>query len=86
MTRTRPTPAPPPPAAPAPPPDDQRAVRELVRRAQDGDAEGFGELHDRHVDVVFHHLSHEAGDRATAEDPTSQTLVRAPRRIDPLSC
>jgi RNA polymerase sigma-70 factor, ECF subfamily len=85
MTRARDTLAPPPPAAPAPPPDDQRAVWELVRRAQDGDAEGFGELYDRYVDVVFRYLFHKAGDRATAEDLTSETFVRALRRIDSLS-
>ena len=85
MTRARPAPAPPPPATPALPPDDQRAVWELVRRAQDGDAEGFGELYDRYVDVVFRYLFHKAGDRATAEDLTSETFVRALRRIDSLS-
>jgi RNA polymerase sigma-70 factor, ECF subfamily len=66
--------------------DDQHAVWELVRRAQDGDAEGFGELYDRYVDVVFRYLYHRVGgDRATAEDFTSETFVRALRRIDSLS-
>jgi RNA polymerase sigma-70 factor (ECF subfamily) len=65
--------------------DDQLAVWELVRRAQAGDAEGFGELYDRYVDVVFRFLYHRVGDRATAEDFTSETFVRALRRIDSLS-
>jgi len=64
---------------------DQEAVWELVRRVQDGDAEGFGELYDRYVDVVFRYLHHRVGDRATAEDFTSETFVRALRRIDSLS-
>jgi RNA polymerase sigma-70 factor, ECF subfamily len=91
MTRARPTPAPTPPtAAPDPTsgaalPEDQRAVWELVRRAQAGDAEGFGELYDRYVDVVFRYLFHKVGDRATAEDFTSETFVRALRRIDSLT-
>jgi len=65
--------------------DDQVAVWELVRRAQSGDAEGFGQLYDRYVDVVFRYLYHRVGDRATAEDFTSETFVRALRRIDSLS-
>ena len=75
-----------PPAAPVDePPDDQAAVWELVRRAQAGDPEGFGELYDRYVDVVFRYLYHRVGDRATAEDFTSETFVRALRRIDSLT-
>jgi RNA polymerase sigma-70 factor (ECF subfamily) len=87
MTRARPTPAPAPPDATAvlAPPEDQRAVWELVRRAQAGDAEGFGELYDRYVDVVFRYLFHKVGDRTTAEDFTSETFVRALRRIDSLT-
>jgi RNA polymerase sigma-70 factor (ECF subfamily) len=74
----------------APPPEevrteDQLAVWELVRRAQAGDPEGFGGLYDRYVDVVFRFLYHRVGDRATAEDFTSETFVRALRRIDSLS-
>jgi RNA polymerase sigma-70 factor (ECF subfamily) len=75
-------------AEPAPAEDrtaDQLAVWELVRRAQSGDPEGFGELYDRYVDLVFRYLYHRVGDRATAEDFTSETFVRALRRIDSLS-
>jgi RNA polymerase sigma-70 factor, ECF subfamily len=73
----------PPVSAPADP--DQAAVWELVRRAQQGDAEGFGLLYDRYVDLVFRFVHHRVGDRATAEDVTSETFVRALRRIDSLS-
>ncbi|MCW2509886.1 MAG: sigX [Modestobacter sp.] len=75
-------------AEPAPAEDrtaDQLAIWELVRRAQSGDPEGFGELYDRYVDLVFRYLYHRVGDRATAEDFTSETFVRALRRIDSLS-
>jgi RNA polymerase sigma-70 factor, ECF subfamily len=69
----------------ADPAADQETVWELVRRAQSGDPEGFGLLYDRYVDVVFRFLLHRVGDRATAEDFTSETFVRALRRIDSLS-
>jgi RNA polymerase sigma-70 factor (ECF subfamily) len=73
------------PADPGPSRDEQVPVWDLVRRAQDGDAEGFGLLYDRYVDLVFRFLLHRVGDRATAEDFTSETFVRALRRIDSLS-
>jgi RNA polymerase sigma-70 factor (ECF subfamily) len=57
----------------------------LVRRAQDGDAEAFGELYDHYVSTVHRYVHHRVGDRATAEDVTSETFVRALRRIDSLS-
>jgi RNA polymerase sigma-70 factor (ECF subfamily) len=60
-------------------------VWELVRRAQAGEAEAFGRLYDRYVDVVYRFLHARVGDRATAEDFTSETFVRALRRIDSLS-
>ncbi|TFV68641.1 sigma-70 family RNA polymerase sigma factor [Blastococcus sp. CT_GayMR20] len=94
----RPSPAPAPAVAePAPqepaeepnfavPPDpDGVDVWALVRRAQDGDAEAFGELYDHYVTMVHRYVYHRVGDRATAEDVTSETFVRALRRIDSLS-
>jgi RNA polymerase sigma-70 factor (ECF subfamily) len=80
-TRPRPTPYP----RHAVALDEQVDVWELVRRAQGGDAEGFGQLYDRYVDVVYRFLYARVGDRATAEDFTSETFVRALRRIDSLS-
>jgi RNA polymerase sigma-70 factor (ECF subfamily) len=67
---------------PQPPATD---VWALVRRAQDGDAEAFGELYDHYVTLVHRYAYHRVGDRATAEDVTSETFVRALRRIDSLS-
>jgi RNA polymerase sigma-70 factor (TIGR02952 family) len=57
----------------------------LVRRAQEGDAEAFGRLYDHYVTMVHRYVYHRVGDRATAEDVTSETFVRALRRIDSLS-
>ena len=57
----------------------------LVHRAQEGDAEAFGELYDHYVTMVHRYAYHRVGDRATAEDVTSETFVRALRRIDSLS-
>jgi RNA polymerase sigma-70 factor (TIGR02952 family) len=57
----------------------------MVRRAQDGDAGAFGELYDHYVSLVHRYVYHRVGDRATAEDVTSETFVRALRRIDSLS-
>ena len=56
-----------------------------MRRAQEGDAEAFGELYDHYVTMVHRYAYHRVGDRATAEDVTSETFVRALRRIDSLS-
>ncbi len=60
-------------------------VWELVGRAQAGDAEAFGLLYDRYVEIVFRYVHHRVGDRSTAEDFTSETFARALRRIDSLS-
>jgi RNA polymerase sigma-70 factor (TIGR02952 family) len=57
----------------------------LVHRAQAGDAEAFGELYDHYVTLVHRYAYNRVGDRATAEDVTSETFVRALRRIDSLS-
>jgi RNA polymerase sigma-70 factor (ECF subfamily) len=57
----------------------------LVRRAQAGDAEAFGQLYDHYVTLVHRYAYNRVGDRATAEDVTSETFVRALRRIDSLS-
>jgi RNA polymerase sigma-70 factor (TIGR02952 family) len=68
-----------------PPAPDGVDVWTLVRQAQEGDAEAFGRLYDRYVTIVHRYAYHRVGDRATAEDVTSETFVRALRRIDSLS-
>jgi RNA polymerase sigma-70 factor (ECF subfamily) len=67
------------------PPGDRADVWDLVHRAQHGDAEAFGRLYDHYVTLVFRYVLHRVGDRAQAEDFTSETFVRALRRIDSLS-
>jgi RNA polymerase sigma-70 factor (ECF subfamily) len=60
---------------------DAAVALSLVQRAQAGDAEAFGELYDRYVDAVFRYISYRVGSRQLAEDLTSETFLRALRRI-----
>lgn len=52
-----------------------------VHRAQDGDREAFAQLYLRYADQVFHYLYLHLGDLPLAEDFTSETFLRAFRRI-----
>ena len=54
----------------------------LVTLAQQGDAEAFGLVYDRYVDQIFRYLYYRVGSHALAEDLTSETFLRALRRID----
>jgi RNA polymerase sigma-70 factor (ECF subfamily) len=58
---------------------------DLVRAAQEGDADAFGALYDHYVDVVFRFVLFRVGDRALAEDVTSETFLRALRGIGSIS-
>ena len=53
----------------------------LVHAAQDGDRSAFAQLYDKYVDVVFRYVLFRVGDRELAEDVTSETFLRALRRI-----
>ncbi|MFI9007080.1 sigma-70 family RNA polymerase sigma factor [Actinosynnema sp. NPDC053489] len=57
----------------------------LVRAAQGGDADAFGALYDRYVDVVYRYVLFRVGDRTLAEDVTSETFLRALRSIGSIS-
>jgi RNA polymerase sigma-70 factor (ECF subfamily) len=57
----------------------------LVHRAQGGDGDAFGLLYDRYVDTVFRFIYFRVNDRALAEDFTSETFLRALRRITTIS-
>jgi RNA polymerase sigma-70 factor (ECF subfamily) len=57
----------------------------LVQAAQQGDTGAFGKLYDKYVDVVFRYVLFRVGDRALAEDVTSETFLRALRRISTVS-
>ncbi len=53
----------------------------LVRRAQAGDSDAFGQIYDRYVDAVYRYVYYRVADRSTAEDLTADTFVRALRRL-----
>lgn len=66
-------------------PGANEPVWRLVHAAQEGNALAFGELYDRYVDTVYRYVLFRVGDRALAEDLTSETFVRALRRISSVS-
>jgi RNA polymerase sigma-70 factor (ECF subfamily) len=66
---------------PVPAEGDSAVALRLVERAQAGDAEAFGELYDRYVDVVYRYISYRVRSPQLAEDLTSETFLRALRRI-----
>jgi RNA polymerase sigma-70 factor (ECF subfamily) len=57
-------------------------VREMVADAQDGDVEAFGRIYDRYNETVFRYIYFRVGSRPLAEDLTSETFLRALRRIN----
>lgn len=57
----------------------------LVAAVQRGDAGAFARLYDRYVDVVYRYALFRVGDRTLAEDLTSETFLRALRRISSIS-
>ncbi|WFE30718.1 sigma-70 family RNA polymerase sigma factor [Solwaraspora sp. WMMD791] len=63
------------------PSDPAREVWGLVERAQAGETEAFGLIYDRYVDTVFRFIYFRVGNRQLAEDLTSDTFLRALKRI-----
>jgi RNA polymerase sigma-70 factor (TIGR02952 family) len=59
-------------------PDD---LRTLVLHAKTGDTDAFGTLYDRYVDLVYRYIYFRVGSHQLAEDLTSETFLRALRRI-----
>ena len=57
----------------------------LVALAQQGDGEAFGQVYDAYVDSVYRYLYYRVGSHALAEDLTSETFLRALRRLDSFS-
>lgn len=72
----------PPPGADDP---DALRMRALVTLAQQGDGEAFGQIYDRYVSAVYGYLYARVGSQPVAEDLTSDTFLRALRRIDSFS-
>ncbi|WP_151771911.1 ECF subfamily RNA polymerase sigma factor, BldN family [Streptomyces abyssomicinicus] len=60
---------------------DSARMMDLVERAQGGEAEAFGRLYDQYSDTVYRYIYYRVNSRATAEDLTSETFLRALRRI-----
>ena len=82
-----PPPAPPgavPYAAPAAA-GEQDQLRDLVLRARAGEAEAFGTLYDRYVELIYRFVYYRVGSHALAEDLTSETFLRALRRMSVFS-
>lgn len=76
-----------PPQAPDPAVVEEEHVEtwRLVTLAQAGDGEAFGQLYDRYVDIVFRFVYYRVNDRGMAEDFTSETFLRALRRISTIT-
>ena len=62
--------------------DEQARIAALVELAQGGDKEAYAQLYDVYVDTVFRYVLVRVANRALAEDLTSETFLRAMRRID----
>lgn len=69
------------PMPPSEPTGELATVMEIVARAQQGDADAFGQLYDRYVDVVYRYVYYRVANVSLAEDLTSETFLRALRRI-----
>jgi RNA polymerase sigma-70 factor (ECF subfamily) len=62
--------------------EEQARIAALVELAQGGDKEAFAQLYDVYVDTVFRYVLVRVANRSLAEDLTSETFMRAMRRID----
>ncbi|WP_328537382.1 ECF subfamily RNA polymerase sigma factor, BldN family [Streptomyces sp. NBC_00344] len=60
---------------------DSARMMDLVERAQAGETDAFGRLYDQYCDTVYRYIYYRVGGKATAEDLTSETFLRALRRI-----
>src|SRR6476620_1422945 len=71
--------------APGSAPQDFERISALVELAQRGDAEAFGLLYERYVDVVYLYVYVRVGSALLTETPTTETFLRALRRMDSFS-
>jgi RNA polymerase sigma-70 factor (ECF subfamily) len=60
---------------------DQDELRDVVLRARAGETDAFGLLYDRYVDLIYRFVYYRVGTHALAEDLTSETFLRALRRM-----
>lgn len=63
-------------------PEHAARVAALVRLAQAGDVDAFGQVYELYVDLVYRYVYARVGDHQQAEDLTAETFVRALRRLD----
>lgn len=56
-------------------------IMRIVARAKEGDADAFALLYDRYAALVYRYVYYRVGTRSLAEDLTSETFLRALRRI-----
>ncbi|MFF3442282.1 sigma-70 family RNA polymerase sigma factor [Streptosporangium sp. NPDC002721] len=61
--------------------DASEELRRLVLRAKTGDTDAFGTLYDRYLTLVYRYVYFRVGSHPLAEDLTSETFLRALRRI-----
>ncbi|GAA4223655.1 hypothetical protein GCM10022254_01260 [Actinomadura meridiana] len=61
--------------------DRAEMLKALVLRARDGDADAFGSLYDHYVELVYRYVYYRVGTHPLTEDLTSETFLRALRRI-----
>lgn len=78
-------PAPPGAAQPAAPAAAEHELRDLVLRARAGETDAFGALYDHYVELVYRFIYYRVGAHALAEDLTSETFLRALRRMSVFS-
>jgi RNA polymerase sigma-70 factor, ECF subfamily len=64
---------------------EQQRMAALLTLAQQGDGEAFGQIYDAYVGQVYRYLYYRLGSQPLAEDLTSETFLRALRRIDSFS-
>jgi RNA polymerase sigma-70 factor (TIGR02952 family) len=57
-------------------------LRDVVLRAREGEPDAFGILYDRYVDLIYRFVYYRVGSHALAEDLTSETFLRALRRMN----
>ncbi|MGC4120078.1 MAG: sigma-70 family RNA polymerase sigma factor [Myxococcales bacterium] len=61
--------------------ETEQAERELIARAQEGDAAAYGELVARHRDRIYQLAHRMSGNRAVAEDLVQDTFLRAYQQL-----
>jgi RNA polymerase sigma-70 factor (ECF subfamily) len=61
---------------------DSAVQRELVQRAQAGDAEAFGYLYDGFIERIYRYVFFRVTDEQTAEDLTAQVFTKAWEKLD----